>query len=195
MDLKALFKTSITQAGMAIKKARLDQCDLATPCTDWDLNDLVGHMLYEIAWVPELLEGRTVAEIGDRYEGGLGGDNPAALWDEYAEKALAAIEKADAEATVHLSYGDVKASHYINEIGGNTMIHTWDVCQSLSHNLWFEAGIAQSVYDFVSPRASEFASSGLFGTPVTVAADAPIQLRLLGFLGRTPQAEPDTDPI
>jgi hypothetical protein len=175
MDLKALFKTSITQAGMAIKKARLDQCDLATPCTDWDLNDLVGHMLYEIAWVPELLEGRTVAEIGDRYEGGLGGDNPAALWDEYAEKALAAIEKADAEATVHLSYGDV--------------------CQSLSHNLWFEAGIAQSVYDFVSPRASEFASSGLFGTPVTVAADAPIQLRLLGFLGRTPQAEPDTDPI
>ncbi len=40
-----------------------------TPCTEWDLRVLVNHITYENLWAAELFPGKTLAEVGDRFDG------------------------------------------------------------------------------------------------------------------------------
>ena len=62
-----------------------------TPCTDWTVRDLVNHLTVEHLWVPPLLEGRTVAEVGDRFDGDVLGDDPAAAWEAAAAASRRAL--------------------------------------------------------------------------------------------------------
>ena len=48
----------------------------ATPCTEWDVRALVNHVLGEIRWAVPLFAGSTIAEVGDRFDGDLLGDDP-----------------------------------------------------------------------------------------------------------------------
>ena len=45
-----------------------------TPCVDWDVRTLVNHVVGEERWAVPLLEGRTIAEVGDSLDGDLLGD-------------------------------------------------------------------------------------------------------------------------
>src|SRR3954470_13259029 len=62
-----------------------------TPCADWDVRALVHHLVYENVWAPPLFDGKTVAEIGDRFEGDLFGDDAKAAWARSAQEAHAAV--------------------------------------------------------------------------------------------------------
>ncbi len=42
-----------------------------TSCSQWDVRTLVHHLLYEQRWVPPLLDGLTIGQVGDRFEGDL----------------------------------------------------------------------------------------------------------------------------
>ena len=50
----------------------------ATPCDDWDVRTLVNHVVNELLWMPPLLEGKTIAEVGDRFDGDVLGSDPSA---------------------------------------------------------------------------------------------------------------------
>ena len=45
-----------------------------TPCGDWDVRALVNHVVGEDRWVVPLLEGQTIAAVGDALDGDLLGD-------------------------------------------------------------------------------------------------------------------------
>ena len=87
---------------------KADQLTNPTPCTEWDVRALVQHLVSENAWIPPLLAGKTIAEVGDRLDGDLLGGDPKAAWRRSVEQALAAIgEEGALDRTVHISRGDV----------------------------------------------------------------------------------------
>lgn len=54
-----------------VHAVRDDQWGAPTPCAEWSVRDLVNHLTGEQLWVPDLVrEGRSVAEVGDAYDGG-----------------------------------------------------------------------------------------------------------------------------
>ncbi|HEY0869487.1 MAG TPA: maleylpyruvate isomerase N-terminal domain-containing protein, partial [Acidothermaceae bacterium] len=53
----------------------------ATPCTDWSVRDVVNHVTSEHLWVPHLLRGETIAQVGSRYDGDVLGDDPVYAWE------------------------------------------------------------------------------------------------------------------
>jgi uncharacterized protein (TIGR03086 family) len=184
MDTKDLFHEATKEANSCI--VRVDQSKLKnpTPCSAWTLKELLKHMVYEMAWVPDMLDGKTIAEVGDTYEGDLLGDDPVGAWSRRLEAAQAAVDTANLKRTVHLSYGDFSAEHYILESASDMLIHGWDVSQALFSDLVFNKAAAQAVYDFVLPRAAEFRGSGLFGDVVPTKNDDSLQIKLLAFYGR-----------
>src|SRR5580704_17694507 len=79
-----------------------------TPCAEWDVRTLVNHVAGEYLWVPEMLAGRTIAEVGDRFDGDVLGSDPLQTLINAAQAARAAIDRPDAlETTTHLSFGDL----------------------------------------------------------------------------------------
>jgi hypothetical protein len=57
---------------------------------------LVKHLVSEQLWVPHLLRGDTIAEVGDRYEGDVLGADRSRAWERAAVDARAALAAPEA---------------------------------------------------------------------------------------------------
>ena len=63
-----------------VRAVHPEQWANSTPCTEWDVRALVNHVVTEQLWAPLLLDGATVEDIGDRFDGDQLGDDPVAAW-------------------------------------------------------------------------------------------------------------------
>lgn len=191
MDPKELFIKALDEANGCAAQVKVELYNRPTPCTEWNLKQLFNHMVYELSWIPDLLAGKTIDEVGTKYDGDLIGDDPQAAWQKAAKAAREAVEKVDLDATVHLSYGDFSAADYLKDMASDMLIHGWDVDQSINCSLILEPTLAQALYDHWLPRKTEIANSNVFGTPQEVAEDATIATKLLALLGRTTNWQKD----
>ncbi|MGH9186865.1 MAG: TIGR03086 family metal-binding protein [Acidimicrobiales bacterium] len=79
-----------------------------TPWTEWNVRALVNHILAENLWVDPLVAGRTIEDVGDRYDGDVLGDDSVAAYDSSARAASHAFHRPGAmDAPVAVSYGPV----------------------------------------------------------------------------------------
>ncbi|WP_407561319.1 TIGR03086 family metal-binding protein [Streptomyces sp. 184] len=162
-----------------------DQWAASTPCAQWSVRDLVNHMTVEQLWVPPLLGGDRVADVGNEFDGDQLGDDPAAAWDAAAADARAAFAEPVALArTVHLSYGDSPAESYCAEMAVDAVVHSWDLARGIGADDVLPAELAEFALQTLEPQAPMLAGSGLFADPVQVPPDADAQTRLLGLTGR-----------
>lgn len=187
MDPKKLFAKAVQQASSCIQHIKEDQLGNPTPCTEWDLRALLNHMVYELLWVPEIVRGKTIAEVGTKYDGDILHSDFKSAWQHAADAALVAVNQAGMEAIAHLSYADVPMADYINEVGGDIFIHTWDVDQAISCTLILDEAVAKVIYDTMLPRKEELKNSGSYGTPQEIGDDATVAEKLLVLSGRSPK--------
>src|SRR5437763_5095728 len=82
------------------------------------LREIINYHAYDDAWVPDMLAGRSMAEVGqDAYKGDLLGDDPKASFAAIVRKACAAASALDdLERVVHCSFGDYPAREYFWQI-------------------------------------------------------------------------------
>lgn len=162
-----------------------DQWGDPTPCTEWDVRALVGHLVYEMLWVAPLFEGKTIAEVGDRYEGDNLGDDPVGAWERAVADARAAVTAPSAiDGTVHLSYGEEKAENYAKQLILDLEVHGWDLAKGIKGDAVIEPGAAQAILDELNVEG--LAGSGSFASPVGIADDASPGDRLVALTGRSP---------
>ncbi|MEK7602815.1 MAG: TIGR03086 family metal-binding protein [Patescibacteria group bacterium] len=185
MDPKAYFNEVLPLAGGCMQHISDAQLSGSTPCSEWDLKALINHMIGELMWLPELLGGKTIAQVGNMLDGDLVGSNIVKSWDNATTVAKDAVEKVNLGMEVGLSYGKVSAGHYIKEITSDLLIHGWDVAQSIKCSLLIPNNLAQIAYDFYEPQEDKLKSSGLFGKKITVGNAASLQTKLLAVVGRT----------
>ena len=162
-----------------------DPWSRATPCTDWDVRALVNHVAGELAWIPPLVEGRTIAEVGDELAGDLLGSDPLGAFHHLASLAHNALEQPGAlERTVHLSVGDRTALEYADQVAGDVLIHAWDLARAVGVDDTLPADLVSWAQGWATSVIAEFGGYGVFAAAVPVAPDADPQSRLLGALGR-----------
>lgn len=155
------------------------------------LREVVSYHLYDDAWVPDVLAGRTMAEVGeDRYgtptEDLLGAD-PGAAFSAAVERACAAARALDdLGRTVHCSFGDFPAQEYLWQVSSFRGLRAHDLALVVGADPRLPADLVQGLWDQVSPHAEEWRAIGVFGPAVPVPDDAPLQDRLLGLTGRRP---------
>jgi uncharacterized protein (TIGR03086 family) len=170
---------------LRVRAVRTDQWHAPTPCEDWDVRDLVNHLVFEQLWMPPLLSGATVEEVGDRYDGDQLGDEPLQAWEGAASDARAAVTAPGAlDGEVHLSYGDRDARGYVLEMTADLVVHTWDLARAVGGDETLDPGLVALVTGYAEPQLEHMAASGLFDPPVEVSDDADPQTRLLAMFGR-----------
>ena len=130
-DLRERFQRATGHFGGLVHQTKDDQWGDQTPCTDWDVRTLVNHLVYEARWAVPLLEGQTIAEVGDRFEGDLLGDDPGAAYDDARAAASAAVSAVDLDRIVHLSFGDLPASDYLTQLTSDFVVHAWDLARGI----------------------------------------------------------------
>jgi uncharacterized protein (TIGR03086 family) len=162
-----------------------DQWAAATPCTDWDVRALVNHLVYEARWVPPMLKGRTIEQVGDQFEGDLLGADPRTAYDDALAGARTAVKEPGAgEQIVHLSYGDTPAHEYLAQLTCDFVVHSWDLARGIGADDRLDPDMVQWVDDIARPQGAMLQASGLFDPPIDVDVDADQQTRLLAFFGR-----------
>lgn len=166
--------------------------DFATRASDGPitLREVINYHAYDDAWVPDMLAGRTMDEVGkDAFKGDLLGDAPKQQFADIVAKACAAakpMSDADLDTTVHCSFGDFSAREYLWQITAFRALRAHDIAKVIGADTRLPAELVQGVWDQVSPLAEEWRAIGVFGPKVSVADDAPLQDRLLALTGRQP---------
>ena len=183
-DIRQRFERAQAHFGELVHQVKDDQWSDATPCTDWDVRALVNHLVYEARWCVPLLEGQTIEQVGDRFEGDLLGDDPAGSYDAALAEASTAVREVDLDRIVHLSFGDLPASEYLTQLTSDFVVHAWDLARGIGADDRIDPDMATFVYAAAEPMADMLAASGLFGERVQVADDADEQTKLLALFGR-----------
>jgi uncharacterized protein (TIGR03086 family) len=149
------------------------------------LREVINYHAYDDAWVPDVLAGKTMEQVGHSHDGDLLGVDPKASFAAIAAAATAAVRAFDdLDKTVHLSYGDYAAREYLRHITYFRGLRAYDLARFIGADASLPDDLVRGLWSEIAPVAEEWRQLGVFGPAVPVAADAPLQDRLLGLVGR-----------
>jgi uncharacterized protein (TIGR03086 family) len=187
-DLQALHERACLRFVDYVGRVQPHQWLAPTPCADWNVGALVDHVVRWNTLVPDFLEGLSVAEMAAPFERDVLGDNAAAAAAASARQALAAFTVEGAlERIVHHPIGDIPGSQVLLLRLFDNTIHGSDLACALAIDEPIDPEVASLLYAVSETQRAEIRASGAFGpAEIPVPADADIQTRLLGLLGRGP---------
>jgi uncharacterized protein (TIGR03086 family) len=147
-----------------------------TPCAEWDVRTLIHHRLYERYWVPSVLDGMTIEQVGDRFDGDLLGVDQSSwphLQASSVEEAHQAVARPGAvDQTVHLSFGDCRAREYVMQLTADLAIHSWDLARATGQDDTLNAGTVALLLPWAQATVHRWAGLGLFAPGPLACAKA-----------------------
>lgn len=184
MDEATAFRRASDSFVQQARKISQEQWSGPTPCAEWDVRTLVNHVAGEYLWVPELLAERTIADVGDRFDGDVLGADPLQTLVDAREAALAAVDGPNAlDTTTHLSFGDLPAREYVKQMAIDSVIHSWDLAKAVGADDALDPELVELCYVELQAIAADWRGAGAFG-PETAPSDASTQAKMLALTGR-----------
>ena len=183
--IETRFTAAVAEFGGRVRAIRADQWSAPTPCTEWDVRALVNHLVGELRWMPPLLAGQTIAEVGDRLDGDLLGSDPMGAWTSSVQEAVAAVGQPGAlDRLVHLSYGDTPATDYVAEVAADLTVHAWDLARGIGAGEQLDPALVRWIYPQAKEKLSPAGVPGYFGPAVPISDSDSDQVKLLALYGR-----------
>jgi uncharacterized protein (TIGR03086 family) len=190
MELYEAFDRAVASTAGIVKAVRPDQADAPTPCTEWDVRDLLSHIIGTL-WLSEaLLSDRTPRHPmapGGLPGTDLAGQDPAAAYAEASAAALTAASAGDTLTRVHTTpLGDMPGPALAGFTTLDIVVHGWDLARATGQPAALDDTLAAHVLAFAEQAITPGFRAPRIGPAVPVAADAPLTDRLVAFLGRQP---------
>ena len=189
MSQKDLFLMSDAALRDVIDHIQPDQLALAAPAA-WSraenptlLDILAGHARDE-AWVPDVLAGRTIEEVGTAYDGDLLGDDPIASYDRLNDAATSAVNaQTDLDAVAHLSYGDYPVRTFFEHTSYYRAFQAPAIAKFIGLDWHMSPALVDLLRETVEPQLDELRSYGIFPPEVEAPEGADAETRLLARTG------------
>ena len=181
--LPDVHRDALAATGVIVNNIKPDQLGDPTPCDEYDVSGLLQHLISGNYWVAPLVEGKTIAEVGDALDRPFSVDdyNPSAKEADTAFSGPGAMQK-----PVAVSYGPVPAEVYAGHRFLDVLIHGWDLAKATGQDTTLPADLVEACFEVVTPQKDLLAASGMFGSDVKVPPGADRQTELLAMLGRNP---------
>ncbi|WP_395151930.1 TIGR03086 family metal-binding protein [Ilumatobacter sp.] len=168
---------------------RDDQWDLPTPCPDWNVTEVLGHVIAGSQMSAAIAAGAGRAEAIDLLSTQfISGDPLAALDVALALQEAALVDSAVDDRVCQHPAGDMPGAQLRSFRMSDLLVHQWDLARAIGVNDTLNSDVVQIVWDDISPMAPVIAQLGVFGNGPsgTVPDHAPLHERLLDLMGRRP---------
>jgi uncharacterized protein (TIGR03086 family) len=178
MDPMVLFDRSATSAASMAGQVRPDQQHSPTPCTEWDVDALLEHMVAGTGYLLGAL-GVDAVRVGTdeaSYRGAI------ARCTESLRQPGALDGRCLSPAGFEWSIGEALAGTAMDQL-----VHTWDLAVAIGGSRALDTELVEACLAMFIPQMPEIGRKvGIVGPEVRVPVDASPQDRLLGAMGRQP---------
>lgn len=187
MELIDAFDTAFDEWDRIVHEVDARHLDAPTGCSEWNVRELLNHLISEHLWAPPLLGGAPLQEVGSRFDGDLTGDDPVAAWEQAGAASRPAFHRPGAlDGQVHVTGGRTPAEEYGWQMTSDLAVHSWDLAQGTGSRWHIPDELGTDLYDRVAPQIDGLQGLGLFGPPQDPPPNAGPPERLLSLLGRNP---------
>ncbi|WP_344217755.1 TIGR03086 family metal-binding protein [Kribbella sancticallisti] len=175
-----------------VAAVRAEQWGNQSPCAEWKARDVVGHIVD--------MHGVMLRPVGRALDAELSvQDDPLAAF-RGARAAVEAVldDPGLAEAECDTPAGKMTVADHIDQVVSDDLVlHGWDLARATGQDETMDASDVERIWASTSAIPAEvveqYRTPGafgpgieVFGPEVPVPAEAPLQDRLLGFIGRDP---------
>jgi uncharacterized protein (TIGR03086 family) len=164
-----------------------DGWDAPAPVAGWTARDVVGHL---VEWFPPFLAGGCDIRLKS---GPSVADDPVGAWQVQFDAVQTVLDDpSSADKTfTNPHIGELPLPEAIDRFyTADVFMHTWDVARATGQDEALDAETCAALLEGMIPFEDAMRSSGQYGPAVPVADDAPVQDRMLGFIGRDPNWKP-----
>ncbi|MGH3098937.1 MAG: TIGR03086 family metal-binding protein [Streptosporangiales bacterium] len=152
-----------------------------SPCAGWTAGDVLRHVHDFHQHLPEYagLSLDLPTSVDDR---------PLDAWVEARDAMQALLDDPErAGAEYDGMFGRTSVEQTVDQfVNFDLLIHGWDIARATGQDETLPADEVKQAYEGAVALGDNLRRDGVCGPEVPVSADAPLQDRLLGLLGRTP---------
>ncbi len=203
-DPRPLFATAVQTAVPVIASVRPDQLDLPSPCVEYDVKELMAHLVFVLHRVAALGRGEEAYAPNSMADAVGEHDDWVGDWKAAATEVDAAwADDAKLESMVVLPWATMTGAEMLGMYVSEITTHTWDVATATGqHPDWNEAVCRlalESMHrdlpmpdrapmwdEFKAHAPANFQFDAPFANAVAVPLDAPLIDQLVGWTGRQP---------
>jgi uncharacterized protein (TIGR03086 family) len=180
-DSVVVLSRALDQAGDVLAAVRTDQLSLPTPCSDWDVAQLVGHLVDAPRRFLEMARGEQVDwSAGPRRVS----ENWVPEFRSNADDLLHHWHQAGPDVETG------QADWHTAELA----VHTWDLAQATGQSRPLLPEVAERGLAFMSAMLTPERRGAAFGPEVSVPEDAPVYQRLAAIAGRAVDSRTASTP-
>jgi len=183
MDVNTLYHRTVEFFADRVNAVKEDQWGDPTPCTMWTVRDLANHVTYENLWTVALMEGATIEEVGDRFEGDVLGEDPIGSALAAARAAITSVAaQLPQGGTVHLSFGETPREEYAMQLASDNLVHGWDLAVATGGDSRLDPHLVHAIADWFDDREEMYRGGGAISARRPLTGEA--QHDLLARFGR-----------
>jgi uncharacterized protein (TIGR03086 family) len=173
-----LFQRAAAGAVSMVAEVRPPQRHAPTPCTEWDVEALLAHMVGGTGYLAGALRIDAPAASTDAVSYGAAVERCVE-----ALRAPGALEgRCQSPAGFEWSVGEAAAGTAMDQL-----VHTWDLAVAIGGDRQLDQEAVEAIVAMFLPQMPEIGrQAGIVGPEVAVPANASPQDRLLGAMGRQP---------
>lgn len=182
-ELSEQYVAALAIFGQQVQDIADHEWDLPTPCVDWDIRQVVAHVILGEAQLTDLIRGEAgaMADI----DASIVGVSPMSVW---RGTALAAIEASRTPGIDKRSYehvaGKLTSAQLLGWRISENLVHAHDLGVATGRPKPIDDELAEACLTFWWPVALELSSSGDYAPAAEPPAEASAGERLLFLLGR-----------
>ena len=163
-----------------------DHREARTPCDNWNVHELIEHMVQGGQMIAGALQGQAPPTPAPDYLA----EGPAKGWaDAYAAMTAAATPEVLA-ATHRMPFGEVPGEVALSVVAADALTHAWDLAKATDQPIQVDDELAEwarATWQVVIPDGARAADGSAGFKPAVAVADGASELdKLIGFTGRQP---------
>jgi uncharacterized protein (TIGR03086 family) len=187
-DPRPVFARAVTTAVACVSAVRPDQLAGATPCSEYDVRQLLGHLVAVLGRVAAVGRGADPFSVPLVVAGVPDDGWPAAADTAAREAAEVWADDAVLDRLLRLPFGTLPGAAALASYVGEVSTHTWDLAVATGQSpAWDPEALAVGLAAIRRKLPSAERDPEIpFADAVPVAEDAPLIDQLVGWQGRDP---------